>query len=337
MIRCIVAAVLALPVALPAYAQSFYEGKTITIVTSTGVGGTYDVTARLISRHMPRFIPGRPTMIVQNMPGGGNVLATNFMYTIAPKDGTTVATVHNAMPVHQVLDGQGVRFDASKFEWLGSTGSENEVILVWHTTGIRAIAEVTKREVILGGTGAGSGIVIIPRLMNALLGTKFKIVTGYKSSEDVNLALQRGEVEARAFSLSAIKAQRADWLRDKRITILAQVGAKRAHEIQDVPLVTELAKSEENRQVFKLISAAPGLGRPYVAPPGVPADRLAILRKAFEATMKDKAFLAEAEKLQLDIDAISAEEVTQLVRETVNAPASVVAKAKAAIEGAGER
>ena len=216
MIRCIVAGALSLLLALPAHAQSFYDGKTITIVTSTGVGGTYDVTARLISRHMPRFIPGRPAMIVQNMPGGGNVLATNFMYTIAPKDGTTVATVHNAMPVHQVLDGQGVRFDASKFEWLGSTGSENEVILVWHTTGIRALAEVTKREVILGGTGAGSGIVIIPRLMNALLGTKFKIVTGYKSSEDVNLALQRGEVEARAFSLSAIKAQRADWLRDKK-------------------------------------------------------------------------------------------------------------------------
>ena len=258
MIRCIVAAVLALPLALPAYAQSFYEGKTITIVTSTGVGGTYDVTARLISRHMPRFIPGKPTMVVQNMPGGGNVLATNFMYTIAPKDGTTIATVHNAMPVHQVLGGQGVRFDAGKFEWLGSTGSENEVILVWHTSSIRTLDEVKKREVILGGTGAGSGIVIIPRLMNALLGTRFKIVTGYKSSEDINIALQRGEVEARAFSLISIKAQRADWLRDKKITILAQVGAKRAHEIPDVPLVTELAKSEENRQVFKLISAAPG-------------------------------------------------------------------------------
>ena len=337
MIRCIVAGALALLVALPARAQSLYEGKTITIVTSTGVGGTYDATARLIARHMPRFIPGKPPMIVQNMPGGGNVLATNFMYAIAPKDGTTIASVHNAMPVHQVLDGQGVRFDASKFEWLGSTAPENEVILVWHTTGIRTLDEVKKREVILGGTGAGSGLVIIPRVMNALLGTRFKIVTGYKSSEDINIALQRGEVEARAFSLSSIMAQRADWLRDKRITILAQVGAKRAHEIPDVLLVTELAKSEEDRQVFKLISAAQGLGRPYLAPPGVPADRLAILRQAFEATMKDKAFLAEAEKLQLDIDAISAEEVTQLVRETVNAPASVVAKSKAAIEGAGER
>jgi tripartite-type tricarboxylate transporter receptor subunit TctC len=337
MIRCIVAAVLALLVALPAHAQSFYEGKSITIVTSTGVGGTYDVTARLISRHMPRFIPGKPNMVVQNMPGGGNVLATNFMYAIAPKDGTTIASVHNAMPVQQVLGGQGVRFDAGKFEWLGSTGPETEVILVWHTSKIRTLDEAKAREVILGGTGAGSGLVILPRAMNALLGTKFKIVSGYKSSEDINIALQRGEVEARAFSLVSITAQRGDWLRDKKITILAQVGAKRAHEIPDVPLVTELARSEEDRQVFKLISAAQALGRPYLAPPGVPAERLAILRKAFEATLKDKAFLAEAAKLQIDIDPIGAADVTQIVRETVNAPASVVAKAKAAIEVAGER
>ena len=337
MIRCIVAAVLALLIALPAYAQSFYEGKTITIVTSTGVGGTYDVSARLIARHMPRFIPGRPSMVVQNMPGGGNVLATNFMYTIAPKDGTSIATVHNAMPVQQVLGGQGVRFDSAKFEWLGSTGPETEVILVWHTSNIRTFDELKTREVILGGTGAGSGLVILPRAMNALLGTRFKIVSGYKSSEDINIALQRGEVEARAFSLISITAQRADWLRDKKITILAQVGARRAHEIPDVPLVTELAKSDEDRQVFKLISAAQALGRPYLAPPGVPADRLAILRQAFQATLKDKAFLAEAEKLQIDIDPIGADEITQLVRETVNAPASVVAKTKAAIEAAGER
>jgi tripartite-type tricarboxylate transporter receptor subunit TctC len=337
MIRCIVAAILAVLIALPAHAQSFYEGKSITIVTSTGVGGTYDVTARLIARHMPRFIPGKPNMVVQNMPGGGNVLATNFMYAIAPKDGTTIASVHNAMPVQQVLGGQGVRFDAGKFEWLGSTGPETEVILVWHTSNIRTLDELKTREVILGGTGAGSGLVILPRAMNALLGTRFKIVSGYKSSEDINIALQRGEVEARAFSLISITAQRADWLRDKKITILAQVGAKRAHEIPDVPLVTELARSEEDRQVFKLISTAQALGRPYLAPPGVPADRLAILRKAFEATLKDKAFLADAEKLQIDIDPIGADEVTQLVRETVNAPASVVAKAKAAIEAGGER
>jgi tripartite-type tricarboxylate transporter receptor subunit TctC len=170
--------------------------------------------------------------------------------------------------------------------------------------------------------------------MNTLLGTRFKIVTGYKSSEDVNLALQRGEVEARAFSLSSIVSQRADWIKDKQITILAQVGAKRAHELPDVPLVTELAKNDEDRQILKLVSSAQGLGRPYLAPPGMPPDRLAILRKAFDATLRDKAFMAEAERLQMDIDPMGAEEVEQIVRDTVSAPPNVVAKAKAAMNAA---
>ena len=158
-----------------------FKGKTITLITSTGVGGLYDLVARMIARHMPRHIPGKPTIIVQNMPGGGNVLATNYMYNIAPKDGTALATIHSAMPVHQVLNGQGVRYDADKFNWLGSTGPQNEMIVVWHTAGIRTLEQAKQQEVILGGTGVGSGIVIIPTIMNSLLGTKFKIVTGYRS------------------------------------------------------------------------------------------------------------------------------------------------------------
>jgi tripartite-type tricarboxylate transporter receptor subunit TctC len=297
-------------VAMPGQAQSFFEGKTITIITSTGAGGGYDVTARLISRHMPRFIPGNPTMIVQNMPGGGNVIATNHMYSVAPRDGTMIATLHNAMPLHQVLDGHGVRYDVSKLNWLGSTGPENEVIFTWHTTGVTTIEEAKKKEVILGGTGAGSGIVIIPIAMNNLLGTKFKIVMGYKSSEDLNLALQRGEVEARAFSMASVKGQRSDWVKEKKINFIAQAGAHRAHEIPDVPLLTELAKNDEQREILKLISSPPSLGRPFAAPPEVPAERLAILRKAFQETLKDKAFLEEAEKLKIDIEPVSAEEIT---------------------------
>lgn len=316
-------------VALPAQAQSFFEGKTITIITSTGAGGGYDVTARLISRHMPRYIPGNPTMIVQNMPGGGNVIATNHMYSVAPRDGTMIATLHNAMPLHQVLDGHGVRYDVSKLNWLGSTGSENEVVFTWHTTGVTNIEEARKKEVILGGTGAGSGIVIIPTAMNNLLGTKFKMVMGYKSSEDLNLALQRGEVEARAFSMASVKGQRSDWVKEKKINFIAQAGNHRAHEIPDVPLLTELGKNDEERAILKLISSPPSLGRPFTAPPEVPADRLAILRKAFADTLKDKAFLEEAEKLKIDIEPISAEETTKIVHDVVNAPAEVVAKARA--------
>ena len=316
----------------PALAQSFYDGKTITIVTSTGVGGVYDLTARVLARHMGRHIPGNPSLIVQNMPGGGNVLATNYIYNIAPKDGLTIASIHNAMPLYQVLDGRGVRFDAGKFNWLGSTGSENEVILVWHTTGIRSIKDATEREVVLGTTGSGSGLTIIPTAMNKVLGTRFKLVIGYKTSEDINLALERGEVEARAFGINSIVAQHADWLRAQKVVILAQAGVRRDKDLPDVPLLTELAATDEQRAVLKLISAPPGLGHPYLAPPGIAPDRLAILRRAFAATLRDEKFLAEVGKLQLAIDSLSAEETSAIVADTVNAAGDVVAWAKAAME-----
>jgi tripartite-type tricarboxylate transporter receptor subunit TctC len=212
--------------ALPACAGTsparadFYQGKTITVVTSTGPGGTYDLTARLIARYMPRHIPGQPAMIVQNMPGGGNILATNFMYNIAPKDGTTIATIHSAMPLHQVLDGRGVRYDVGKFNWLGSTGAENELILVWHTAGIKTIQDAVEREVVVGGTGAASGIVIIPRAMNHLLGTKFKIVTGYKTSEDINVAISAARCRhARsAWALSSLSTPTGSRRRRSRLS-----------------------------------------------------------------------------------------------------------------------
>ena len=318
--------------ASPARAQSFYEGKTVTIVTSTGVGGVYDLTARVLARHMGRYIPGNPTLIVQNMPGGGNVLATNYMYNIAPKDGLTIASIHNAMPLYQVLDGRGVRFDAGKFNWLGSTGSENEVILVWRTTGIGSIKDAMAREVVLGTTGSGSGLTIIPTAMNNVLGTRFKLVIGYKTSEDINLALERGEVEARAFGINSIVAQHADWLSAQKVVILAQAGVRRDKDLPDVPLLTELAATAEQRATLKLVSAPAGLGHPYLAPPGVPPERLAILRAAFAATLKGEKFLAEVGKLQIAIDPLSAQETGAIVADTVNAAPQVVAKAKAAME-----
>jgi len=321
----------ALPSRAETAAVDAYKGKTITVITSTGVGGTYDLAARLLARHMPRHISGNPTMIVQNMPGGGNVLATNYMYNIAPKDGTAIATIHSAMPLHQVLDGQGVRYDADRFNWLGSTGPQNEVILVWHTAGIRTIEQAMEKEVILGGTGAGSGIVIIPTLMNSLLGTRFKIVTGYRTSEEVNLGLQRGEVQARAFGFGSITSQHPDWLTEKKVVFLAQAGARREKLLPDVPLLTELAKNEEQHRIMQLVSSAPALGQPYIAPPGVPADRLAILRKAFDATLRDNAFLADAEKIGFSVEPMNAEEAGRIVRQTINAPSEVVARAKAAM------
>jgi tripartite-type tricarboxylate transporter receptor subunit TctC len=312
-------------------AGAFYKGKTVTLVTSTGVGGTYDVVARLVARVMPRYLPGHPTMIVQNMPGGGNVLATNYMYNIAPKDGTAVATIHSAMPLHQVLDPRDVRYDADRFAWLGSTGPQNEVILVWRSAGIRTLDDARQREIILGGTGVASGIVIIPAVMNKLLGTKFKIVTGYRTSEDVNLGMERGEVQARAFGIDSIASQHPDWIAEHKVTFLAQAGARRDKRMPDVPLLTEFAKTDEQRQMFALVSSAPALGQPYVAPPGVPPERLALLRQAFAATLKDASFLAEAAKIRFNVEPMSAEEVSRIVHETTHASADIVAKTKAAV------
>ena len=337
MVRVMVHVTLAVAAALlatPAVAQqNFFEGKTITIITSTGSGGSYDTTARLVARHMPRHIPGNPTMIVQNMPGGGNVIAANHVFTVAPRDGTVIATLHNALPLHQVLDGKGVRYDASKLNWLGSTGSENEVIFTWHTTGVTNIEQAKNKEVILGGTGAGSGIVIIPLAMNNLLGTKFKIVMGYKSTAELDLAMERGEVAARAgASLAGILQERPTWIEGNKVVVLNQIGEERDKAFPQVPLMHELAKTNEQRQILSLLSLPPALGRPFFTTPDVPAERAAALRRAFEATMKDEAFLKEARQLNLEMNPFGGERAAKIVNDTINVPADLIARAKAILE-----
>lgn len=317
--------------AMPVMAADF-KGKTVTIITSTGAGGTYDISARAIARHMPKYLPGQPAMIVQNMPGGGNVLATNHMYNVAAKDGTVIATLHNAMPLHQAIGGQGVRFDAAKFNWLGSLGPENSAFYVWHTTGIKRFEELRSREVVIGGTGAGSGIVIFPKAMNQLLGTKLKIVIGYKSSDEVNIALERGEVQGRTSGLASVFSTNLDWVQGRKINFLAQIGARRDKRLPDVPLWTEFANSDADRQVLNLIASPTSLGKPFTAPPGVPADTVAALRKAFAATMNDKGFRADMEKQKIEIDPMSAREVIDLVKGTVGSTASAIAQAKAAMQ-----
>lgn len=318
--------------ASPAHADdAFFKGKTITITTSTGPGGTYDLIARLVARHMGKYIDGHPQMVVQNMPGGGNVLATNYMYTIAPKDGTAMAVINNAIPLHQVIDSRGVRYDSSKFNWIGSTGAKNEVVFAWKSTGVKSVEDLKKKELVLGGTGPGSSIVIIPTVMNNVLGTKFKIVTGYKSSNDVFLAMERGEVQARDGSYASIVTGYPSWIKDNKLVFLAQEGLKRDKALPNVPLLTELAKTDEQHAILKLISSPSALGQPYLAPPETPKDRVAALRKAFADTMHDKAFLADAAKSEFDIDLISGEELAAIINETVHASPAIVEKARAAM------
>ncbi|MGE3244918.1 MAG: Bug family tripartite tricarboxylate transporter substrate binding protein [Beijerinckiaceae bacterium] len=316
-----------------AAAEDFYKDKTITIIVSTGAGGSYYNIAQAFSRHMPQYIPGRPNIIVKAMPGAGNVRATNFLYNQAPKDGTTIGTINNSIPLHQALGGKGVRYDATKFHWFGSTGTYNSVAYVWHDKGIKSFEDLKKKETVLGGTGAGSSIVIYPRVMNTFLGTKFRIVLGYKSTGQIDIAMQAGELAARTGSYTGLVSDHPDWLAEKKVVIVAQIGSKRDPRLKDIPLITELTANPEHRKILELISSPIAVGRPYIAPPGVPKDRIAILQKAYDATLRDKAFLAEMKKLRTEIDPVPGDEVAKVVNETMAAPKDIVEKAKAAMEG----
>ena len=311
-----------------AWADDFYKGKTITIINSTGNGGSYYNLAQAMARHMPKYIPGSPAIIVKSMPGGGNVLATNFMYVSAPRDGTHIATINNSIPLHQALDGRGIQYDVTKFNWLGSTGTYNSIAYVWSKAGFKTIQDVFEREVILGGTGVGSSIVIYPAAMNSLLGAKFRIVLGYKATSEIDLAMERGEVQARTGSYTGLRSDHPDWLSEKKVNILMQIGSKRDPDLPEVPLLSELGRTEEERKILELISSPIALGRPYLAPPGVPADRLEMLRSAFARTLRDEGFLAEAQKMDHEIAPQSAEEIAAIVEATIKAPPTIIQRAK---------
>jgi tripartite-type tricarboxylate transporter receptor subunit TctC len=264
------------------------------------------------------------------MPGAGHVLAANYVANDAPRDGTTMALIVPSIITHQVLDGRGVRYDIAKFQWLGSTDHSNQSVYVWSTS-IKAFAEAMQREVVLGGTGAGSYTLLYPALMNNLLGTRFKTVTGYRSAKDIDLAMQRGEIEGRAGNyLSTVRSINADWLRDKSINILAQIGAERDPNFADVPLLTEFAKSDEVRRVLRLFEAEITVGRAFLTAPEVPADRVEALRQAFDLTMRDEAFRGDAMRMGLDINPTPAKTLQAVVREVAASPPELIALAKRA-------
>jgi tripartite-type tricarboxylate transporter receptor subunit TctC len=309
--------------------QDFYAGKSLTIITSTGAGGPYDTVARIVGKYMTSHLPGQPQLIVQNMPGAGHIRATNFLYNQAPKDGTVIATVANSIPLHQLIDGKGVRYDAKQFNWIGSTGISNLVTVAWHTAGVNSIDDVKRKELITGATGTGSGTYLYPAVMNALLGTKFKLVMGYSSTPEIDIAMERGEVSARSGgSIAGMVQEHPDWFSEKKVVVLAQVGAKRDKSLPDVPLMEELGRTPDERSLLKLISSPVALGRPFLTAPGVPADRVALLRKAFDSTMANPEFLADANRAQLDLDPMTGAAVAKLVEEVINTRSDLVEKAR---------
>ena len=307
----------------PVAADDFYAGKQITYIVGAGVGGGYDLQARVTARHLARHIPGNPAIIVQNMPAAGSIAAANYMFSTAPKDGSAIALIQRGMLLARLTYPAGARFEIEKFHWLGSLNSETAVTLSWHTAPHETAKDLFEQELIVGGI-VGVDPETTPRLYNSLLGTKFKIVTGYNSTAQVALAIERGEVHGIAdWSWSSVKAMRPDWIRDKRVTLLMQGALKKDPELGDLPSALDFIKTDAHRKVLELHFTQKTAARPVIMPPGVPAERVAILRKAFAALAHDKEFLVDAEKSKVEFDFVPSEEIDKVVALVAATPADV--------------
>ncbi len=310
--------------ASPAAAEpSFYTGKQITFIAGSGVGGGYDLLARLTARHLGRLIPGNPTVIVQNVPAAGSLVATNQIYNTAAKDGTVIALIQRGMLLAKLINPSGVRFELEKLNWLGNLSSETGLTLAWHTAPHRTAKDLFEQELIVGGQ-TGVDPEITPRLYNSLIGTKFKIVTGYNGTAEIALAIERGEVQGIGdWSWASFKKQRPDWIRDKKVVLLMQGALQRDRDLPDLPSALDFVRNESDRKVMELFFTQKTIARPVIAPPDIPAERLALLRAAFAALAKDREFLADAEKSSLDVAPISGDAVDKVVALIAGTPADV--------------
>ena len=322
---------LSIATATPALAQDApdFKGKTVTIIASFEAGGPYDFYSRLVGRYIGAHLPGNPNVIVQNMPGAGGLRGANYLYNVAPKDGTAMGVVSQTVAVGQVLAiTPGIQYDARKFTWVGRINSNVEVEHGWTASGFTSIEVAKQRQVIVAGTGPTSSSVVMPHLMNELIGTRFKVVTGFQGPTSAQLALERGEVEAIVKPWSSIKVGSADWLREKKIALIVQYTHERHRELKDVPAIVDLAQDDTQRQIFALYSGGAPLGTALLAPPGLPAGTVAALRRAFEETMRDKAFLAEVAKAGVDIDPIPGAALQKVVENTFDIRPDVLEKAR---------
>jgi tripartite-type tricarboxylate transporter receptor subunit TctC len=315
----------------PALAQDAldFKGKTVTVIASFEAGGPYDFYSRLVARFLGAHLPGNPNVIVQNMPGAGGLRGANYLYNVAAHDGTALGVVSQTVAVGQILGTTpGIQYDARKYTWIGRINSNVEVEHTWHASGIKSIEDAKKREVVVAGTGPTSSSVVMPRLMNELIGTKFKVVTGFQGPTSAQLALERGEVEAIVKPWSSIKVGNADWLREKKIYLIVQYTRERHRELQDVPAIVDLGQDDTQRQIFALFAGGAALGTALLAPPGVPEATAAVLRKAFDDTMRDPALLNEVRKSGVDIDPLSGEELQKVVDSTFDIRPDVLERAR---------
>jgi tripartite-type tricarboxylate transporter receptor subunit TctC len=310
--------------------EAFYKGKNVEMNIGYSVGGGYDVYARMIARFMGKHIPGNPTVVTKNMEGAGSLRLANWLYAAAPKDGSSFGTIGRGLAFDPLLGAKGAQFDATKFSWIGSANDEVSVCVAWQGTGITKFEDLLTTQMSVGGTGGGSDTDVFPQIVNGVLGTKMRLISGYPGGNDVGLAMERGEVQGRCgWSWSSVMSTHKDWVDNKKITILVQLSLAKHPDLPDVPLIVDLAKTDEQRQILKLIFARQVMGRPYLAPPNVPKDRVQALRTAFMDTMKDPEFLAAAEKAKLEITPVTGEAIEKLVQEVYQTPPEIARKAGA--------
>jgi tripartite-type tricarboxylate transporter receptor subunit TctC len=303
-----------------------------TLVVGYPPGASYDIYARTFARHLGKHLPGTPTVVVQNMAGAGSLRSANFLYNAAPKDGSTIGVFARGLAMQPLLDSTGIQFDARKFNWLGSISSDVSMVLSWHTRPFKTIDDIRKNEMIVAGTGSGADSVIFPYILNGVLGTKFRVITGYPGATAFLLAVERGEADGTAgVSWSSIAAGKPDWIKGKKINVIVQLGLQKHPDLGKAPLVMEFAKNDSDRGVLELIFARQEMAYPVVAPPGLPAERVEGLRKAFDATLKDPEFQADAKKQTLDANAVRGVDIASLLARIYASPPEVIARARKAI------
>ena len=323
----------------PARAEdaAFYKDKQIRLVVGSAAGSGYDINARVLARHLVNHIPGNPTIVVQNQPGAGSATMAAALYNSAPRDGTVMGAAINGMPTLPLFAPEAAHFDPVKFNWIGSTNRDTQVSYVWKTAPVKSVDELRKTELVVGATSAGTTQVDFPLVAQQILGLKFKVVSGYKGTTDIHLAMERGEVQGMgANAWMSLKALNANWLDDKDVKVILQYGLEKNPDLPDVPTVFSLAKTDADRQALKLIVSRLAYGRPFFFPPGVPADRVALMRRAFNETMKDPAYLADAETAKLEIGPVTGEEVAELVESVSSTPPAIVARVKAALKSSSK-
>jgi tripartite-type tricarboxylate transporter receptor subunit TctC len=319
----------------PSYAQSAeqaFRGKTVNVYIGFSPGGGYDFYGRLVARHIGKHIPGKPNVVAQNMPGAGSFKAANYLYAVAPKDGTALGIVTQTIALEEALGTKGVLYKAANFNWIGRATAIVEVTLTWETSKAKTIEDAKHNVIPVAGTGSGSPSEGYPKLLNGVAGTQFKVITGYTGSTAGMLAMERGEVDGALTSWNTLRLTKQDWLKNKKINLLVQYTLEREPDLANVPAIVELGKSPLDKKVLAFYASGAAVGRSFAAPPGVPADRVKVLRTAFDEMLKDPEFLAEIEKTKAEFRPLSGEKLQTLIADTANVPKDVLEKTKANLQ-----